>query len=500
MSPAARARLSRDGAALVAGALLPLAFAPFGLWPLAILSLGVLYLVWQTDSPGRAAWRGWLFGLGMFGVGVSWVQISIHQFGLPLLLFSVSVTVVFVAFLSLYPALVGYLSRRRLHLPRAPGLLLVLPALWTATEWIRGWLLTGFPWLNLGNSQIDAPLSGLAPLGGVYLVSWAVAATAGAVALIALGDRRWWLTLGLPGVLWVGSAAVAGVPWTQPHGEPLRVALIQGNVPQPIKWEAAERQRTLDLYWSLSETHWDRDLLVWPETAIPAFPQQVETFMRRLHDQALSSRADLLAGIPWYEVDSQAYYNSVVSLGTTPGVYHKRHLVPFGEYLPLERLLGGVLRFLDVPMSSFSPGAERPLLTAAGQPVGLSICYEDVFGEQVIDALPEATLLVNVSNDAWFGDSIAPHQHLEIARFRALETGRWLLRATNTGISALIDHRGAIAARSPQFRADALTGEVQPRTGLTPYARFGNFPVLAALVLALASALSLDRRRPGAVG
>jgi apolipoprotein N-acyltransferase len=485
-----------DLAALLAGALLPLAFAPFQIFPLAIISPAILFRLWQGVSARRAFARGWLFGLGLFGVGISWVQVSIHQFGLPVLAFSVSATVLFVVILSLYPAAVGYLANRFFPGGERLRFLLALPALWTGIEWFRGWFLTGIPWLNLGYSQIDAPLAGLAPVLGVYGVSLAVAWSAGVLGYVFTIRRMYLIACLLP--LWGGAWLLGQVPWTEPvAGEPLEVALIQGNVQQAIKWEPSQRQAMLEHYLSLTTPHWGKDLIIWPETAIPEFYSETSPYVQALKAQAKATGTDVLAGVPYLE-SREVYYNSVTSLGQG-AFYHKRHLVPLGEFMPLEPVMGKLLDFLSIPMSSFTSGShDQPLLRAAGQAIGVSICYEDVFGEEVIDALPEAGLLVNVSNDAWFGDSLAPHQHLEIARMRALETGRYLLRATNTGISAIIDEQGKVIARSPQFESHALTAKVNAYQGITPYARWGNHAIVLFLAILLALAYRLTTRpHPG---
>jgi len=482
-----------DMLSLLAGAALPLGFAPFQLSLLAVLSTALLFLLWLDIAPRRAFLRGWLFGVGMFGVGVSWVHVSFFEFGNVSLPLSVVLTALFAMSLALYPALLGYLLTRLLPGAAQPGrrllLVAVFPAGWTLFEWLRGWFLTGFPWLNLGYSQTDTPLRGLAPLFGVYGISLAVALSAALLVVVVRGPAatarlRYAAALAL---FWLGPWLFSNAQWTQPLGEPLRVALIQGNVAQDLKWLAGQRQRTLDLYASLTRKHWDRDLIVWPETAVPAFYHQVaEDYLTPLAKEARARGTDLLVGLPYLDPASNRYYNSMLSLGAQLGFYHKRHLVPFGEYVPFKGILGGIIDFLQVPMSDFSAGnGDHLLLDVAGHKAGISICYEDAFGEEVIEGLPRAGLLVNVSNDAWFGDSMAPHQHLQIARMRALETGRPMLRATNNGVSAIIDHRGTVTGRSPQFAVDVLRGSIQPMQGATPYVRFGNYPVVILVLLVL---------------
>jgi apolipoprotein N-acyltransferase len=491
--------------ALAAGALLPLAFAPFNLYPLAVLCPALLFAAWRGAEPRRALLRGYLFGLAQFGLGVNWVYVSMHDFGGVGAALSVLLTALLVAVLAVFPALAGWLSVRLAQ--RAGGaalilpLVLIFPAAWTVLEWVRGWFLTGFPWLNLGYSQIDAPLAGLAPLLGVYGVSLA-AATSGALLLAAFERRRNRFALicaGAFAALWLAAWSAGTVEWTQPEGRPLRVSLVQGNISQDLKWQPGMLEPTVELYQGLSRAHWGSDLIVWPETAMPMYYLQALPYLDALGDEAQRHGSELLVGLIYMDTRSDDYYNSMVSVGGAQGghqVYHKHHLVPFTEYLPLKEVFGGIVDFMGVPMSDFSAGAAvQPPFAVAGQQVGMSICYEDAFGEEMIRMLPRATLLVNVSNDAWFGRSVAPRQHLQIARMRALETGRPLLRATNTGVSALIGYRGELLATSPQFKVDVLSGEVQPRQGATPYVRAGNavFLLLAGAMLLVGTLLA--RRR-----
>ncbi len=480
--------------ALLAGAAMPLGFAPFHLFPVPILSLAVLFLTWKEATPWAAFRRGWVFGLGMFGLGVSWVYVSFHQFGHMHPLVAGGVTALFVMFLALFPAILGYAVVRLFPCCNRVRLLLVAPAFWILLEWVRSWFLTGFPWLFLGYSQLDSPLGGLAPIFGVYGVGWASAFTASLLVYAYIAGKKYSLYHVLPALiaLWGVSALLWLPQWSQPHGEPIKVGLVQGNISQEIKWRREQAEPTLDLYQGLSEAHYDADLLIWPETAIPLFKHQAELFLSELEDTRLYHQTDFITGLAVLDPDTRLAHNSVISISERPGLYYKRHLVPFGEYVPLRSLLGGLLDILQAPMSDFSPGPEeQKLLYAAGQSLGISICYEDAFPGEIRRALPEATLLVNLSNDAWFGDSIAPHQHLQIARMRALETGRYLLRATNTGISAIIDPKGRIIARAPQFEPHVLRAEVQPRFDTTPYALSGDGPVFLIMLACLAAGIIL---------
>jgi len=489
-------RDSRYGIILsaLAGCLLPFAFAPVNIVPLAIISPFILFWLWLRASPGRAFIIGFWFGLGFFGVGVSWVAISFYRFGGMGIVLSTLATLLFVLFLALFPALLGWVGRRYLYrLPDTWWLLLFLPAAWVFFEWVRGWIFTGFPWLNLGYSQTDSLLSGLAPVLGVYGISWVVVFTAGVLVWVLQQQVRI-RVLAMLGVLfiWLIAGLLTTVEWSTKRGKPLTVSLIQGNVPQNLKWRPEQRRETIDLYTRLTREHWNSDLIIWPETALPVFYHQAETYLKGLAQEAKAhGGATLLIGLPIADMkDTSKYYNGVVVVGgnneVAPQFYFKTHLVPFGEYVPLKSLLGRLLDILKVPMADFSRGkVDQKPLSVDGQKVGVYICYEDAFGEEVIRDLPAASLLVNVSNDAWFGDSLAPHQHLQMGRMRALETARPLLSATNDGVSAIIDYDGRVIKTVPQFKVAVLDGEIQPRQGATPYVLLGNWPVLSGIFLVL---------------
>jgi len=494
---------SRVFLALVAGAFMPLAYAPFDLYPLGLLGLAALFYLWSQASPRHAFGFGLLFGLAMFGGGVSWVYISIHEYGYVPVGLSVLLTLLFVTVLSLFPAMCGYVAARsRDVMRRSPHsdawfIVLLLPALWMLFEWLRGWFLTGFPWLHLGYSYSDAPLVGFAPLLGVYGVSL-LAAFSSALLLLALTRRSGEICgvflLCLVG-LWTLGGLLLQLEWTAARGESLRVSLVQGNVPQDMKWLADMRQPTLDHYAALTREHWDSDLVIWPETAIPLFSHQAQSFLAMMTAESALNDTDLLVGLVYQDPESGAYYNSMLGLGVDGGRYDKHHLVPFTEYLPFKSLLMGLVDVLDVPMSDFSAGAaDQAPLKLAGQDIGMSICFEDAFGEELIRGLPQASLLVNVSNDAWFAGTIAPDQHLQMARMRALETGRELMRATNTGMTAFIAANGRVRQVAPQYSSAVITQDVQPRSGATPYVRMGNAAALVLALLMIVVAVMLTRR------
>ena len=485
----------QDALALGAGVLLVLAYAPFNCFWLVMPVLAVLLWIWRGASPNRAAWRGFLFGLGLYGAGVYWVYISLHSYGNAPPVFAALATVLLVLYLAVYPALTGYLLNRWWTHGGVWAYLIAAPALWTVLDWLRSWiLLGGFPWLALGYSQTDSGLAGYAPLLGVYGLGAVLVLGAGLLLLLLSGPHRLWLATGLLAV-WLGGWGLARIDWSHPFGEPIRISMIQGNIEQKQKWLPETLDQTLQLYAERSvAVAEDSDVIIWPETAIPLFYEELDPgFRTALQEQAQHSRTDYLIGAPSGSWEQRVYYNGVLAINADSSqqaeggeFYRKRRLLPFGEYLPLRFLFELFHRFVDIPMADFTAGAdEQALLRAGGHAVGVSICFEAAFGSEIRRALPEASLLVNVSNDGWFGDSLAPYQHLQIARMRALEVARPMARATNTGISALIDARGRIVKQGPQFVADTLQGELQARQGLTPYTRFGDSPILVLSVLVL---------------
>ncbi len=470
-----------------------LAFSPFDLLPLALVALAVLAHLWITARNARAAaGLGFVFGLGMFLAGVSWVYISLHRFGaMPAPLAAIA-TLAFCTILALYPALAGW-AQAKLRAPPALRAALVIPACWVLAEWLRATLFTGFPWLTLGSAVVGTPLAGYAPLGGVYGASFVTAVCAGLLWCVALGQARWRAAAAFA-VIGVAGAVLRAVPWTEPVDAPFTASVLQGNVPQGLKFDPQRYARTLETYARLAEASRAR-LIVMPETALPRMLDSVDpAYLERLEAAAKRNGGDLLIGVPVRAAPGE-YYNAVLSLGVSPRqLYYKAHLVPFGEFVPPG--FGWVVRVLSIPLADFSRGPVYPRpLEVAGQRIAVNICYEDAYGSELIRQLPQATLLVNASNVAWFGDSLAPAQHLQIARARAVETGRMHLAATNTGLTAAIGRDGSVLARLAPFTEGRLEVEVQGYAGATPYVRFGDWPALGlcALVLALVALRARSR-------
>ncbi len=471
------------------GVAMVLSFAPFGLFLLAPLLLLPLLHGFLDASPRAAAGYGFWFGAGLFLAGTYWLYNSIHVFGGAPLILAVFLMLALVAIMGLYYAAAGWLTAR-LSGSDVIRLLLVAPSVWVGIEWFRGWFLTGFPWLAVGYSQIDSPLVGLAPIIGVYGLSLAVTLSAAALlAATRVAGRLRWLLAVVALVPWIAGFAVRGVEWTGEAGPVVRTTIVQGGVAQDRKWLPEQFRPTLTMYRKSLEDHRDSKLIVWPEVAIPSLLHFVEDYVDVLESDLRSNAQTLLFGILEQDAVTGAIHNSVVLLdGTDRQVYRKRHLVPFGEYFPVPDFVREWMRLMSLPYSDIIPGEDEQelLRTRDGQQFSVAICYEDAYASEQLYALPDATVLINLSNDAWFGDSIAPHQHLDIARMRAVEFRRPVVRATNTGVSAFISAHGVLSGTLEQFTQDAATADVRPRRGLTPYARFGNVPCIALVVLVVA--------------
>jgi apolipoprotein N-acyltransferase len=475
----------RAALAVLLGALTVLGFAPYYLFWLPWLTLAGLLGLWQAASTTGQVFRiGLAFGLGLYCVGIYWIYISLHDFGGMPWWFAGFSTFCLCAFMALFPAVAGYLAKR------LGNLLWTAPVLWALSDWVRSWIFTGFPWLTLGYSQApSSPLVGFLPVIGVYGVS---ALTAGISASLvwawlyaAQRLRALMLTVGLL----VTGSLLAFIPWSHPVGQPITVALLQGNISQTIKWSPDQAERTLRQYLDMVRMA-EAKLIVLPETALPVLAEQVDpSYMAALKQHALSQQGDILLGV--VEAKNNSYYNSAISIGASPGqAYSKSHLVPFGEYIPLKSVFGWIYQdWLHMPLSDLSRGTSRKPLQIAGQKVGVNICYEDVFGEEIALQLPEAELLVNISNDAWYGRSFAAEQHMQFSQVRAIETGRMVLRSTNTGATAIIGHDGQVRQHAPHDDGLILVGKAQSYQGTTPYVRWGNTLFILLSVIGLAAAV-----------
>lgn len=473
--------------ALAAGALTTLTFAPFSLWWIGPIAVAMVFYGLHDLTTGQAALRGWSYGVGLFGAGTSWIYVSIHDYGYTGVPLAVFLTALFVVTLALFYAVI-FGVYRRLTSPR--WAMLTFAGAWVLGEALRTWAFTGFPWLLLGSAHVASPLAPWAPVGGVYLLSLFVALSG--TLLVALCRKRYWALAPLAAI-WV-IPMLLPAQWTTPQGEPKRVALLQGNLPQLTKWSAEGQRAAANTYSTLTRAQPEEaDLIVWPETALPMFAAQARPVLERVQ-ATLPPDTALLTGIVQREANGD-YYNSVIGVGASEGSYRKEHLVPFGEYLPLEGLLRGIIAFFNLPMSSFTAGdADQAPIEAAGMQLGSAICYEIIYADLVANRARDANVLLTVSNDTWFGDSIGPLQHLQMAQLRALENGRYVLRATSNGVTAIIDAQGHITQRAPRFETTSVNGEVQPMQGLTPFTRTGSWPAWGLALLLLVPGLRWRRR------
>jgi apolipoprotein N-acyltransferase len=483
--------------ALLAGMLLTLSFAPFNLFTLAIISPAILLCTWLKVSRQKAFLRGWLFGLGLFTTGIYWVYISINTYGHASIPLSLFITLGLINIVALFPAITGYLLNRFFPANTWYKMLLAFPAFWVLLEWSRSWILTGFPWLSIGYSQIDSPLSGYAPLFSIYGVSLAALVSAGLLVEIARKLRHnkntaAYTNVLLLGVIWIVGGSFSLVNWTYPYQKPVLVSLVQGNIPQEVKWSPDNLRPTLDRYESLTMPHLDSNIIIWPEGAIPVPLQYATNYINKISEIAKSHKTTFITGIPVKAPKEAGYYNAVITVGNGNGVYVKNRLVPFGEYTPFASILHQLLTSLDIPMSDFIPGKTLTgPIDAGGIKISTFICYEIAFPEQVNTNRRDINLLLTVSNDAWFGHSIAQAQHLQMAKMRALELGRPLLFVSNDGITAIIDANGKLQDSIPPFTSGVLTGYVQPYDGLTPWQQTRLYPLLAMLIIMLIKAFQL---------
>jgi apolipoprotein N-acyltransferase len=482
--------------AFVAGAALACSFAPLQWWPLAILCPAVLMWLWQGTRPRQAAWLGFWFNSGTFAAGTYWLYISIHIFGEAPVYVAAFLMIALVAIMGLYHAALGYAVARWLPEEGAIRWLVALPAAWLLVEWWRGWFLSGFSWLSLGYSQTDTWLGRFAPITGVYGISALLLVCAGALAALVLGSQRTRVVAAVVFTLpWAVAAVLASVEWTQAAGPPVSVAVIQGAIPQDQKWLDSNRQTTLDLYQRLTETVLGKGLIVWPESAPPDVANELVPYISNMYRETRAQRSGLVFGVVRQD-DKGEWRNSVMALDDKVTWYDKSHLVPFAEFFPVPGMVRSWLRLHNLPYSDFTRGeAYQPPLPAGGLMLGTTICYEDAYGSSMLPVLHSANALVNVTNDAWFGHSSARHQHFQIVRMRAMEAGRFMVRAANDGISGVIGPHGEVIARAPEFTPYVLTSTVTPRTGLPPYARVGNWPVVSLSVAALACGLGVRNHR-----
>jgi apolipoprotein N-acyltransferase len=482
-----------------AGALTMLSFAPADIWPLALVSAAIVIHTFRSCRPRQAAQLGFAYGAGLFLTGTYWLYISIHVFGQAPLVLAIFLMVALVIIMAFYYAGAGWLISRCRELSPA-WFVVVAPCIWAALEWLRGWFLSGFPWMTLGYSQVDSPLAGFAPVVGIYGISLALMLSAAALVVLVAGGagKSRYLYAAIVLLPWLAGLGLNRVEWTDVSGPAVRTTIVQGGISQDRKWVREQFQDTMALYGQSLRDNPDSELIVWPEVAIPAVLDQVGGFVELFEQQVAANESTLLFGILERSDDRESVYNSVVSTdGERRQIYRKRHLVPFGEYFPVPDFIREWMRMMNLPYSDISAGDDvQPLLEMPdGNRLSVAICYEDAYAAEQLYALPEATILINISNDAWFGDSIAPHQHLQIARMRAKEAERYVVRSTNNGVSAFIGPDGALLETGPQFEFVSMTRDIEPRSGSTPYASTGNLWVVLFSIIVPVAAFYRHRLR-----
>jgi apolipoprotein N-acyltransferase len=490
--------------ALLAGAIAPLSLSPVNFWPAAIISVFVLLLSLEETLPRQAAKLGWVFGLGFFGIGASWVYVSINIYGNASGIFAAFLTAVFVAALALLFALQCWVYQRYFSgLQRALG----FAACWVLFEWLRSWLLTGFPWLYLGYAHINTLLANLAPVLGVLGISFTVVLVSGMLYEMALIWRKEKLWMSKQLAIYELKFILIGISmfflgafsWVEEEqGLSADIALVQANIDQNLKFDPAYIGEGLNLYNGLSGPLWGNDIIIWPETAIPLLYQRADAELAYFDRIARDNNSSLVTGI-LYREDSQIY-NSVTALGNGSGIYHKQKLVPFGEYVPLAGIMEPVLQIFSLPMSSLASGPRnQALLQASGFFMASYICYEVVYPDFVRKQAYMADFLVTISNDTWFGGSFGPLQHLQMAAMRALENGRYMVRATSNGVTAFINEKGQIVDQANQFEIAILESTVPVFRGRTPFSYWGSWPIVlfSFLVLAVIAALKQINIRRG---
>mgnify|MGYP003322833539 CR=1 FL=1 len=480
----------------LAGAILPLALAPFDLWPIAVVSLSVLFIYLQNKSLSQTFKYAAIYGFGLYIAGASWVYVSMYVHGGVSMAFAVLGTVLFCLFMAVLFALPFVFAAL---LPQSPFHWIIgLPAIWVISEWFRSWILTGFPWLYIGYSHTDTWLNGWAPIGGVLLLSYLTALCSASLAQLL--QQRSTLNIALTSaafaVPFASGAYLQTINWTQPIDHKLSVALVQPNVDQKDRWSPPQRNKILRGLLSQTQPHWGADIIIWPEGAIPALYTQAEQFLLELDQHAKQHNTALITGIPTNNNPAGLYYNSMLTVGDGKGQYNKTRLVPFGEYVPFETLIRGLNNFFDLPMSAFSLGAKHqsPLL-AKQYKIATAICYEIAYPNLVAQNVRNTTVILTVSNDAWFGNSIGPQQHMQMARMRAIENAKPMMRGTNNGITALVDYQGKIYKQLPQFDKGVLSGQITPRTGSTPFTTYASWPIISLSLLSITLLVFLRIRK-----
>lgn len=487
--------------ALILGISLTFAFAPYEVFPLAVIVPAVLFYLWLSATPAQALRLGFIFGIGFFGAGAYWVYISVHVFGDVPAFFAFVITAGLIFIMAAYPALSGYFLNRYFPNNTTTKICYAFPAAWVISEWARSLLFSGFPWLILGYSQTNSPLKGFAPIFSVYGVSLAALITSSLLLNAVLCFKRkeyraLYTSLFITAIIWISGSLLTHISWTQKNGDPIPVSLVQGGIPQSIKWVPEYLQLSFDRYQSLTEPLWGKSkLIIWPEGAIPTLLQDAKSYLVDMDARAKATHSHLILGIPIQSSENESYYNAVITLGEQIQVYRKRHLVPFGEYVPFSNFVSPILNFMNLPTFAAIPGSpSQAPLTLDNLKILPSICYEIAFPELMRTTDQTIGLLVTITNDAWFGKSAAQAQHLQMAMMRAIELSRPVLLVSNDGITAIIGPDGKVEAQAPPYQYFVLNGTVQPTMGLTPWMRNGMSPLLVLLFIFLFMTKRADKK------
>ena len=484
---------------LLSGGLITFSFAPLDIWPLALLAVSIFALLLKDQPLKQVMWRSFVFGVGLYAAGIHWIYVSIHNFGGASPFLSALLVVIFAAFMAAIFSLPFYLFGRWFN-RHSLALIIALPACWLLGEWLRTWLLTGFPWLFIGYAHLNTWLSGWAPVAGVLCLTWLSLITSGLLAQWlwqGKASRSLLISTGLCALVWGAGAGLKTITWATPAEQTISVGMVQPNVDQGIKlnWDYEAIDTSLNQLRQLSENLWSNNWVIWPEAAIPTALtyQTALPFLEEMNQRAAQSGAALFTGVIFADAKRQHYYNSIAGLGEGLGFYHKRRLVPFGEYVPLEEYVRGLIEFFDLPTSFINLGPqEQHGLIAQGIRITPAICYEIVYPDLIARSARETQVLLNVNNLGWFLDSIQSKQFMQMAQMRALETGRYLIYSTNNGPSAIIDNKGRVLSRSDSFKEQTFTGQIHPVSDWTPFMIMGSWPLalLAGLVLALLAFIS----------
>jgi apolipoprotein N-acyltransferase len=480
----------------LAGAALTFAFAPFNLYGLSFLCPSALLYIWLRSTPRQAAYRGLLFGIGFFSTGIYWVFISIYHFGnaaIPLALF---ISFLVILLMALYPFAQGYLFRKFFqNKPLQIQCLIVFPATWALFELLRAIIWSGFPWISLGYSQLNTPLIGYGPIIGVYGVSLTTCFISGAFVLLVSQQKKLNIkitALSLIAAIMLGGWALKKISWTQPAGKAINVSLVQGNISHQLKWQPQETLNILNTYNNLTTSIPPKQVIIWPEAAVPVFPKNVKYYYAQWDKDAKDQQSYLIIGSPIYHRKQKKFYNGLTMIGLGKGQYLKHHLVPLGEYIPNIPGFKYIMRKLNIPMSDFSSGSiHQAPLKIGDYYAAASICFEIAFSRNILQQVNNTQFLINISDDSWFDSSIALYQQAEMAQFRAIETGRPIVLSTNTGMTAIINPAGKVIAQLPINTRAVLTGKITPMTGKTPLMRWNYYPMVGLIVLLLLISLLL---------